>query len=196
MCAIGTNKCTKCQFTSQITNANYKRKCCNHSIPDSTKVTDNLDVHDCILFQYSQSQYSVEAVIYITGFVSLKLGKKLTCEDCVSALYGDKADFFNTLIHYKSKGCLMYPSADVVSICKISEKIIRAEQNKNKCKLNNSQICLRVLHYFLKREILSNMPLHDLTPLESHRVCQAYIQLRIHFICKELSNNVEKIRNL
>lgn len=72
----------------------------NHSKPDS-----NLDVDDYILFQHTLFQYSVEAVIYIAEFVSLKLGKKLTCQDCLSALYENKADFLNSLIHYKSKGC-------------------------------------------------------------------------------------------
>lgn len=180
----------------------------NESVPnrlnddfDDTEISNFLTEHDYAFNFNSLSQYSMEVIKYISGFVSYKLGNKLQCEHCISQLYGEKENFLDSLISHKSMGGLTYPSTDVIKICVECEKLLRIEQISNKYKINKSLISSKLLQFFIQRNIFSNMLNHDLTPLESHKIlliksiCNSYLDIRIHFICKQVITQ-EKIRNM
>ena len=66
---------------------------------------------------------SEKIVAYIGGFVCFKLKKSLHCETCANALIDlTSSSPIHSLIALKSKSCLTTPSADVIDICKTSEK--------------------------------------------------------------------------
>lgn len=183
----------------------------NDSVVNGTGELDNeneeqfeqfFSEHDYALTVNSISPYSVEVVKYIAGFVSFKLGTKIKCEFCVSQLYGDKESYLGSLIDLKSRGRLKYPSDDVVEICYITEKIIRTEINTGNMNLKKENISVRILKYFINRNVFSSMSMHDPNPIESHKyllvkaVCNTYFTVRINFICKNIRSSSENIRNL
>jgi len=69
-------------------------------------------------------------VLYIAGFVSHKLSTKIKCDVCNGALFGNKGNFFYSIINMKDKGGLHYPSNDVVQICVATEKYFKTYNKK------------------------------------------------------------------
>lgn len=69
-------------------------------------------------------------------------------------------------------------------------------------KLKKENISVRILKYFINRNVFSSMSMHDPNPIESHKyllvkaVCNTYFTVRINFICKNIRSSSENIRNL
>lgn len=98
----------------------------------------------------SGSEYIVP---YIAGFVTKKLLNTLKCEQCIEAILN-----FNTpntshckyaLIQLKDKGGLIYPSADVIAFCKLSEQAFRATTHDSK--INQQSLLLIQVNMVLKK---------------------------------------------
>ena len=63
------------------------------------------------------SYYKEATLTYIGGFIVGKLLKSLSCEECSGALVtNDKTIGFLSLVKFKDRGGLIYPSADVLKI--------------------------------------------------------------------------------
>ena len=65
------------------------------------------------------STCSEHIVLYIAGFVAYKLKKTLKCCLCIAAVLANEDEistFENSLISYKTKGYISYPSQDVLKI--------------------------------------------------------------------------------
>lgn len=67
--------------------------------------------------------YVSDVVGYISGFVTRSMSKRIKCSVCDKALYGDVST--SALITRKTRGGLVIPSADVETICKKAEIVIR-----------------------------------------------------------------------
>ncbi|KAF0747162.1 Uncharacterized protein FWK35_00018696 [Aphis craccivora] len=64
---------------------------------------EQLHLQDYIANTNSLSPISEEAIIYKAEFVAHKLQSKIKCDICVSALFGEKNCFLNSLIHLRDK---------------------------------------------------------------------------------------------
>lgn len=156
--------------------------------------------HDYITCQnnYIYSDFSKEVIIYIAGFVAHKLTSVLRCEPCLIALCAvNKEDFLNSLITLKqkggNKGGLSYPSADVISICFHTEKILKSYDYQNKA-INKLFIQSKVLTHFINNSRIfeslkyhsseSNSPLSDHVVLLIKSITLTYVNLKIKFSLK------------
>jgi len=84
--------------------------------------------HDyCLEIPLSFTEYKNEVITYLAGYIARKLMKTLHCVKCVGALIEQNADTKNNynLINIKNRGSLIYPSKDLVYICKKIENTIR-----------------------------------------------------------------------
>ena len=148
------------------------------------------------------SNIASHVVVYIAGFVAFSLNKKLSCFKCKSCLFGQKSDFKNTLIDYKTRGGLSYPSEDLVKVCKICEAIFRQHTNYNK-----KNIILILCNIVLKKipigNIFVNLNEHmwDTSALNNHfillikAIAEQYFTLRLKHSIKGLNDQNEYVRN-
>lgn len=90
-------------------------------------VDDDNDDYTYIPNKVHLSPCSNNIVAYIAGFVVYKLKKSLHCEVCIDALTSNTNSNMHSLIKLKSKGNLIFPSADVMEICVCCEKMFRQE---------------------------------------------------------------------
>jgi len=108
------------------------------------------------------SLFVENVVVYIAGFVGRKLKMTLDCMDCVSSLYSidmDSArmrDDFCLLLE-KDQGGLIKPSDDLIQVCKIVERLIRAEQVDDIFKLNAKKIEVLVKRECVDRNIFRDL---------------------------------------
>lgn len=101
--------------------------------------TTHTDHDYCLQFPFSSTEYKNKVIIYITGYILRKLMKILHCTKCIGALIEQNADTNNNLINVKNRGSLIYPSKDLVCICKKIETAIQSYIYKNKT-LNNFNV--------------------------------------------------------
>jgi len=78
--------------------------------------------HDYVSTCFALSTFIEEVVSYISGFVSHKLMSIIDCSICKNQLLGESMPL---LLKLKNRGPFIIPSKDVISICKVSERIIR-----------------------------------------------------------------------
>lgn len=183
------NVSSKTKPPEQIINESVANRSEKEDDTQEDIILNNLLNEHSYAFNYdSLSPYSLEVITYIAGFVSFKLGCKLQCEHCVSELFGEKEDFLNSLIEYKTRGGLSYPNLDVIKICEKTEIFLRHEQSCNK-KINKQEVSLKVLKHFMGKNIFENMTAHDVNPLESHKVlliksiCTSYLTTHLQKCC-------------
>lgn len=142
------------------------------------------------------TEYARQVVHYIAGFVVYFLNKRIYCEECLQLLEDENE--INSLVRYKSRGGLKYPSAIVFKLCLESEKIIRSEMNCSEK--------LSVIHKYerMKLRVLQNFIVNNNNNFEhdSHHIyillksiIQKYIDIRLNYICSQ-HNKQNSIRNL
>lgn len=78
--------------------------------------------HDYLPDSEMLSEFSSRAVTYIAGFIVCSLQRRLKCATCVDALStSPSTECAYSLIKRKSLGGLLYPSDDVIQICRTCE---------------------------------------------------------------------------
>ena len=121
---------------------------------------------------YPTLSYNKEATLaYIGGFIVGKLLKSLSCGECSGALVtNDKTIGFLSLVKFKDRGGLIYPSDDVLKILKVCEIVFRT--NISGDNLKEPQIKYHGnLKFHLRKKVLLEMQLNKLfTSLESHHL--------------------------
>jgi hypothetical protein len=140
---------------------------------------------------------------YIAGFVFRKLKNSLHCEQCICALRStdDSSTIYN-LIRAKSKGCLCFPSSDVIKICLQCEKSFRHHVSSDVCSLSNfqlSKLVSIVLKSFIGIDFFPSLTHHmfENSPLENHAVhlvravCEKYLQVRYYYAARTYSANLK-----
>jgi hypothetical protein len=99
-------------------------------IGDVTNLHNDFFGHDYITKLWSLSPFIDNVVTYIAGYICSKAEKKILCDVCKNMLFCEPNTKFNmNLINIKNRGPLKIPSEDVVSVCKIAERIFRGYKN-------------------------------------------------------------------
>lgn len=76
-----------------------------------------------VFFEVINKDYIEDVLGYIAGFIVRKISKNVSCNTCLMLLYSDTT--FSQLRRLKSRGGLINASADVISLCKLSEITFR-----------------------------------------------------------------------
>lgn len=111
------------------------------------------------------TEYAENVISYIGGFVVRQLKKQIICENCVMALECINDKYNYVLILLRDKGGLVTPSADVINVCKNTEKIIcqaLAESGGNYLlkKFTTLYSVNKVLKYYVNNTIFINLRNH------------------------------------
>ena len=148
---------------------------------------------------------SEKIVAYIGGFVCFKLKKSLHCETCANALIDlTSSSPIHSLIALKSKSCLTTPSADVIDICKTSEKFFRQYVASSGSEGMSNTACHKlvqsVMKYYIDKNIFSSINDHMLQNegynnhlvLLLKSVVQKYLQVRYYYASKQYTAKLKE----
>jgi len=69
------------------------------------------------------NEYNSEVVTYITGYVIKSIKNKIKCNMCRQSL--ESKENYSLLLKIKNRGGLLLPSPKVITICKVTERVIR-----------------------------------------------------------------------
>jgi len=96
------------------------------------------------------TQYSVEVISYIAGFIVRHIIKSIMCDTCVDSLIDNSKS--GKIIQIKDRGSLIYPTASVIKICLETEKVIRLAMKESDI-ISNSKysVC------YITQKVLSNL---------------------------------------
>uniref|UniRef100_A0A2A4JJZ8 THAP-type domain-containing protein n=1 Tax=Heliothis virescens TaxID=7102 RepID=A0A2A4JJZ8_HELVI len=147
---------------------------------------------DCL--NNTLSKYSESVVTYIAGFVARKLSRNIKCVTCVSMLFGDSSAHGRSLIKYKTRGGLVYPSKDVECLCKKAEKLLKSNFGKEKFENYYLYIFSFIVEHFgeSKDAFSSNSSEHDASHkyLLMKSVLQTYMDLRFRYFGKKCTEKL------
>jgi len=79
------------------------------------------------------NEYNSEVVTYIAGYVIKSIKNKIKCDMCLQSL--ESKENYSLLLKIKNRGGLLLPSPEVITICKVAERVIR--QYKDLFKIKN-----------------------------------------------------------
>lgn len=138
------------------------------------------------------SEYAVDVVAYIAGFVERSVKKKLKCEICLNALSKSMV-FDGKLIQVKNRGGLILPQIDVFNVCKTAEKIMLSSDLS---RVNfYDRLVARIMRQFVENPVFRNMG-HSSGTIECDHslsllkiVLTIYLKVRLHHIAKEHNMN-------
>lgn len=84
---------------------------------------DNDDLKENIeVFTSTELTYMNNVIEYISGFITQKLLRTVSCHICLNVLTNTGHNVLNnTLLNIKNRGGLIKPSGDIVLICKTAE---------------------------------------------------------------------------
>jgi len=129
--------------------------------------------HDYLENIYYATEFSINVIVYVAGFIVRKIQKKIRCIECLKILLtAPNETTYHALIKIKSRGYLIHPSADVVFICRSAEKAIKSRfDNSNITKHLQREIENEIIHEFIGRNIFSELNNHteNQKPLQNHR---------------------------
>lgn len=85
--------------------------------------------HDYIENISYTTEFSINVIVYIAGFIVRKIQRTVKCTECLKVLLStSKETTYHALIRNKSRGYLLIPSADVTLICRSAEKGIKTAE--------------------------------------------------------------------
>lgn len=155
--------------------------------------------HDYIENMCYTTEFSINVIVYIAGFIVRKIQRTVHCIECVKVLLTTSTETtYHALIRNKSRGHLLHPSADVVCICRSAEKAVRIHfKNYSKFPTNRNQKKAfenRIIAEFIGSNIFDQLNDHHTKNqelLENHRtyliklIVETYIKIRICHFLKE-----------
>jgi len=188
------------------------------SILQIKKETDELNLQNLLnmacdhdydgLKGWSWDEYRLDIVTYIAGFIVKSIKKTSHCEMCIESLESKetKCELINLKNRKKSTDVtsvsgLVFPSKDVITVCKIAEQVLR-----NTKKVFAIKKILDFLMISARKQIL---PLHlfeelDLCPnkhvLSDHKfeltnkILKKYFTIRLQHKSKSLQDAIPRIR--
>ncbi|KAJ3655556.1 hypothetical protein Zmor_014679 [Zophobas morio] len=123
-----------------------------------------------------------EAFAYVCGFLARKY-KSEACQDCKNTIIGNGVENFNTFIALKSRGHLIFPSSELLTLLEQVEAVIGGTL-KSDVKRN---ALLDVLHELEKRKINHFIGCMQHKFSLTKRVIFSFLILRMSFACKKES---------
>ncbi|CAK1596568.1 unnamed protein product [Parnassius mnemosyne] len=135
------------------------------------------------------SDFGIQAIGHIAGFIVRILFKKIKCDICVGALVTQHFEHFHKFIIAKDGGGLLYPSTDVFKICQTVE--IYSKQI-DIAKFNKDITTAKVMRPFIGTNLFNSISYHQLGefPESNHitdlikAIVDKYIDIRIHHLLK------------
>lgn len=181
------------------TSAIQKDRRCDEPIPNNEEYEMERNL-DFILENQNISEFVSEVLIYIAGFVIHSLKPRIQCEICLEALLGERNDLLCSLVEYKSRGKLIYPSKYVITVCRESEKQLRGSLHNKKQSQYMTKLCNSIYKSVVENNILSPFSTHDFEtgPIDGHisiltkNIINKFCTLRFRHECfkecQQLSN--------
>lgn len=156
------------------------------------------------------SEFSLNVIHYIAGFVVKKINEKVSCEYCVSACVATQkfrdSNYYNSFIKIKHRGGLFFPSEDVFNLCTKTEQYLRSFVVLNcvKSSFNKIYFVNSLMRKMIGTSIFINLNDHqfDQDPLDNHihnltkLIIQMYVNIRLHFICRNMKSVVSRRQHL
>lgn len=139
-------------------------------------------------------EFSINVIVYITGFIVHKIQKKIRWIECLKVLLTTPSEItYHALIKIKSRGYLIHPSADVVFIYRSAEKAIKSRfDNGNITKHLQREIENEIIHKFIDRNIFSELNTHR-KPRTIAKSPILFNQINCRNICKNAYMSSVKI---
>ncbi|KAH9627898.1 hypothetical protein HF086_015342 [Spodoptera exigua] len=129
--ALDSGNCTALEHISILDCASSPVARINRSIrriaieDDDDDDDNNNNEEDINAFFNTISDFSNQIISHISGYIAHILIKKIDCDICIGALLSNSINEDHKFIVAKDKGGLLYPSRDLIQICKISESVIK-----------------------------------------------------------------------
>lgn len=167
---------------------------------------DDLPDHDYFTDPTEPTTFGDRIVVFIAGHIACRLREYLTCETCISQLTVPVPSVHHSLMQRKDKyGDFLYPSDDVITICRKSEKLLRRAllQEGISSKTFLQKVLLQVMESLLDGSVFSplrNEHMLEQTCLESHlfhlirAVAQRYLSVRIRHAANTRTEELHKLR--
>jgi len=160
----------------------------------------DIEEDDEIITLYQHGEFIDDIVSYIAGFVVRKMNKVILCETCLNELKADKSA--SKLLDRKNRGGLIKPSNDVISLCKIAEKVIRSYQGICQNNVVNKMTLIAMTRISIER-YFQNLSFHilDQESINNHLlqliklIFNFYITIRLHHINSSTNEIDVKIRS-
>jgi len=167
-------------------------------------VNEFIQDHDYRSTAWQFDEFNESSITYIAGFVSHALKKKTSCHICRTKLTGNEANTPHAdLIVMKNRGRLVFPSVDVIRVCRSVERIFRMKLSQiHESKFPQMILCL-VLRDIAQNVFQSpDMDDHILAQaiLEEHRteliraIVRLYLKIRMNFEGKVKSQPKSYVR--
>lgn len=136
------------------------------------------------------------------------LEKKLKCGECIIVLRSQHKDF-KSLIFFKDKGGLIYPSKDVIEICLFCETVFRENiRSKNLNIMKLDLIVTKTIYNFMSKFSALNdhcFPslndhIYDQDPINNHKylliklIIEKFFNIRLKYEHKLRNVNKDSIR--
>jgi len=135
--------------------------------------------------------YKNEVISYIAGFIVKKLMKNLRCAQCINALIGKNDEIDQNLINIKNRGSLIYPSRDVIYICKKVDSVITMYIKINK---NLSNININSFTNDLMQNIFSYTSQSIFNELNDHINDQCFFSNHLNHLIKSIISLYAKVK--
>lgn len=101
------------------------------------------------------------AVVQISVFIIQQLMKKINCDVCVEALVTKDKDVHNFIVAI-DKNRILYPSQDVVKVCKTTERFLRGFDGAKSKQMVKSEITmLKIMRQFADTKIFDDIGYHQ-----------------------------------
>lgn len=138
------------------------------------------------------SEYSIDVIAYIAGFVERSVKKKLKCENCLNAL-SKSVVFDGKLIRIKDEGGLVYPQIDIFNVCKTAEQILSSSELTRRNFYD--RLFAWIMRQFVEKPVFCNMG-HSAVQIEGEHslkllkpVLTTYLKVRLHHVAKQHNVN-------
>ena len=167
--------------------------------PESPNVPTDHDYSD-IPDVAHLSTYVQNVVVYISGFVVKRVLGKVNCEQCIVVLTVDSLDDAAlSLLLRKNRGGLKLPSPDVVTVCKLYERVFKTFIHSHAGKLPCGDRVKDRLVHLLDIEVFQSLNDHvvEHEVLNDHRtrlvklVCLQYFAVRLYHAGKVITRQLQ-----
>lgn len=121
-------------------------------------IEDDLELEEVLEILSNNNEV---AVVQIAGYIVQQLLKKIHCDVCVEALVTKKRTINNFIIAI-DKTRLLYPSLDVVNICKTAEMFLKGFDGKKTRQMVKSEIMMaKIMCQFVDSKIFDDISYHQ-----------------------------------